>query len=96
MYIDESKGLIHINNDLVVDIRAYCEDCYNHNPEVVNDGIIELIRYTDDRFKSEAGYVPVTDVEIASTMTILEKCWQMNKDKMNLIMDKSIITINKG
>ena len=57
--------------------------------------IVDLIKYTDNMYKNEIGYIPASISDIAAAMTILEECWNMNKEKMNLIMDKNIITINE-
>ncbi len=95
MYVDHNKGLIIINDKIQIDIRTYCEDCYNHNPETVNKGLIDLIKHTDNKYKLDIGYIPVSNDQIAATMTILSECWKLNKDKMNLIMDDNIITFKK-
>jgi len=95
MTLDEGKGILTLNNGISIDLREYCESCYNHTPELVNASMIDQIRSHDnDKLKDDFTYVGTGKEEIIYVGMILSKVWESNKDKMNIIMDKNIISIN--
>ena len=96
MQVNETTGVLTVNGQITIDLRDYCESCYNHGPEIVNKGMIEQIRHFDNELaKNDKTYQHITKQELIQVGAFLSSVWESNKDKMNLIMDKSIEVIGE-